>query len=299
MIHSWERLVKISLLRLLPLFLLGSCLFADDLTWGGTYVGVWSGYGTSPYTAIDNTTHQTIVIFCLDYNDEIAPPMQWKANIRDLTQDNVTNYAQFGGNYGLGITTTPWAFNGDGGATAGHAVDLSASSSAYSRYLEAAWLFNNILQAQLVGDMQTMIVSQVAAWDLLVESQNATDLRNRIAATNSPSNKYTFKNYQYETTSYSTAPTVQSLGALLFQDAVDEALKGAQNAVLNQSWYGSAYSQTWDIVTADPTWTASYGRPVQEFLTVATTPEPWSIVLLASLVALVVVRVRRHAARQV
>jgi len=290
--------LKLLTLRLLPLFLLGTCLFADDLTWGGTWVGVWSGFGTSPYTAIDSTTGKTLTIFCLDYNDEIAPPLQWQANIRSLTQSNVSQYAQFGGNYGNGITTTPWAFEGDAGATVGHSVDLTPSATAYDRYLEAAWLFNNILAAQQANDLNTMIVSQVAAWDLLVESKNAADLANRIAATNNPNSKYTVTNYEYSTDNYATAPGSQSLGTLLFQDAVDEALKAAQNAVLNQNWYNSAYAPRWDMVTADPTWASNYGRPVQEFLTLSTVPEPWSIALLASLILAVVVRHRRKAGQQ-
>ena len=60
--------------------------------------------------------------------------------------------AQFGGNYGHGVTTTPWAFTGDSGAEAGHSVSLAASNTAYARYLEAAWLFTNILTAQANGD---------------------------------------------------------------------------------------------------------------------------------------------------
>ena len=79
---------------------MSSCLFADDLKWGGTYSGVWSGFGISPYTANDLTKGKTLVIFCMDYNDEIAPPMEWQANIRNLNPTNVTQHAQFGGSYG-------------------------------------------------------------------------------------------------------------------------------------------------------------------------------------------------------
>src|SRR5215472_2946083 len=133
---------------------LGSCAFADDLVWGGTWAGVWQGLGTSPYTAIDNSqADKTLVIFCLDYNDEIAPPYEWMANIRPVTPDNVNQYGQFGGNYGQGITTTPWAFTGDPGISPWHAVDLTASSDPYTRYQEAAWLFTNILAAQDHGDL--------------------------------------------------------------------------------------------------------------------------------------------------
>ena len=235
--------LKLTVSRILAFFFLvcGTCL-ADDLQWGGTWVGVWSGFGTSPYTAIDTTQGKTLTIFCLDFNDEIAPPLEWQANIRTLNSTNVTQYAQFGGNYGHGITTTPWAFNGDAGLNPGHSVDLSPSSSAYTRYLEAAWLFTNITLAQGHGDLNTMIVSQVAAWDLFVEAANTGALHTDIAASNSPGSLSTFQNYEYSTDNYATAPVTNGITNLLFQDAVDEALKAAQHAVVDQGWYTSPFA---------------------------------------------------------
>lgn len=286
--------------RLSILFLFGTCLFADDLKWGGTWAGVWSGFGTSPYTAIDKSqNNKVLVIFCLDYNDEIAPPLEWKANIRPLTQTNVDQYAQFGGSYGHGITTTPWAFNGDAGANPGHSVDLSVlSASAYTRYLEAAWLFTNIMAAQTHNDLNSMIVSQVAAWDLFVESVHANDLNGRISGTNNSNSLYTFNNYEYSANNYATAPTTSGITNLLFQDAVDEALKAAQKAVTSQNWYASAFAPSWDLVTGDPAWTTAYGRPVQEFLSEAPpVPEPSSIFLLGTVMLAVGMTVRRKMCR--
>jgi len=281
------------------ILLFGTSLFADDLKWGGTWAGVWSGFGTSPYTAIDKSqNNKVLVIFCLDYNDEIAPPLEWKANIRPVTPDNVNQYAQFGGNYGHGITTTPWAFTSDAGVNAGHSVNLSLSASAYTRYLEAAWLFTNILDAQSHGDLNSMIVSQVAAWDLFVESINANDLRGRISGTNNPNSLYTFRNYEYSTNNYVTAPTTNSITNLLFQDAVNEALKAAQHAVLDQNWYASAFAPSWDLVTGDPAWTTAYGRPVQEFLSDAPpVPEPSSMILLGTIILAAVSVIRRKTQR--
>ena len=280
--------------RLSIIFLFASCLFADDLSWGGTWAGVWQGFGTGPYTAIDHSqNNKVLVIFCLDYNDEIAPPIDWQANIRPVTQSNVTNFAQFGGNYGQGITAAPWAFTGDTGVNAGHLVDLTPSSSAYTRYLEAAWLFTNILDAQSHGDLNSMIISQVAAWDLFVETGKVADLRGKISATNG--SPYTFRNYEYSTNNYATAPTVDSMTNLLFQDAVNEALKAAQHAVVNQNWYASAFAPSWDLVTGDPAWTSRYGRPVQEFLTEAPpVPEPASIVLLGTALIAASLALRRR-----
>jgi len=280
--------------RLSIIFLFASCLFADDLSWGGTWAGVWQGFGTGPYTAIDHSqNNKVLVIFCLDYNDEIAPPVDWQANIRPVTQSNVTNFAQFGGNYGQGITAAPWAFTGDTGVNTGHLVDLTPSSSAYTRYLEAAWLFTNILDAQSHGDLNSMIISQVAAWDLFVETGKVADLRGKISATNG--SPYTFRNYEYSTNNYATAPTVDSMTNLLFQDAVNEALKAAQHAVVNQNWYASAFAPSWDLVTGDPAWTSRYGRPVQEFLTEAPpVPEPASIVLLGTALIAASLALRRR-----
>src|SRR5579863_5705671 len=91
-----ENTLKLSAFRLFAFLIVGGCLFADDLQWGGTYVGVWSGFGTSPYTAIDTSNNNNVLtIFCLDFNDEIGPPYDWTANIRPLTSDNVQNFAQF------------------------------------------------------------------------------------------------------------------------------------------------------------------------------------------------------------
>src|SRR5437764_9764934 len=89
-------LVKNALKSLSIILLFSCCVFADDLQWGGTWAGVWSGFGTGPYTAIDQSkNNKVLVIFCLDYNDEIAPPYAWQANIRPVTQSNVDQYAQF------------------------------------------------------------------------------------------------------------------------------------------------------------------------------------------------------------
>jgi hypothetical protein len=128
--------------------------------WGGTWSGVWSGFGTSPYTVIDSTlNNKVLVVFCLDYNHEIAPPYDWQANILPVTQSNVSSSPQYGS---FGTAPKPWIFNGDAGVDAGHSVDLSASILPYNRYLEAAWLFTNILAAQTHHDLNSMIVSQVA-----------------------------------------------------------------------------------------------------------------------------------------
>ena len=268
--------------------IVGGCLFGDDLQWGGTYVAAWSGFGTSPYTAIDTSdNNKLLTIFCLDFNDEIAPPINWTANIRPLTAGNVSGFAQFGGNYGTGVPGAPFgittpAFQSDLDPANPHYVNLG-SFNAYTRYLEASWLFSNILHSLPHGDVNTSVISQVAAWDLFVEGKNQSALAGDISAT---SGSYTFNNYLFSADSYSTPPTTTSIPGLNFEESVDEALKAAQNAVLNQNWAGSNYIGSWNVVTADPAWTAAYGIPVQEFLTDApSVPEPGTVVLLGTLIA--------------
>ena len=289
--------------RVCLFLILASSAFADDLVWGGTWAGVWSGFGTSPYTAIDKSqSNKTILIFCLDYNDEIAPPGEWLANINPLNQNTTTNLAQFSGNYpnakiiaATGPLNTPptFAFQSDAGAS-GPGVNLAASPAAWDRYREAAWLFTNILDAQKNNDLNSMIISQVAAWDLLVEGGNLGDLSSRIAGTGG---SYNFNNYEYSTNNYATAPGTQSITNLLFRDAVDAALTAAQTAVTAENWYGTTFAPTWDVVTGDPNWVNnSYGgTPVQEFLTPGPppVPEPASVFLLFTVVACVAFAMRR------
>jgi hypothetical protein len=286
-------------LCLLGLLIASDCLFADNLQWGGTYLSAWAGFGTSPYTAINTSdNNKVLTIFCLDFNDEIAPPVDWVANIRQLTPSNVSTYGQFGGNYGMGITAAPFAFTGDTAPDAAHSVDLAASPTAYSRYLEAAWLFSNILAAQPSADVDTSVISQVAAWDLFVEGPNLPLLTSSIQSYNNPNTLYTFNNYVYSNNNYATAPTTSTMSGLQFEDAVDEALSAAQNAVVNEGWATSGYMANWNLVTGDPVWAAdNVGRPVQEFLTdPPPIPEPSAMILLGTaLVALGLVKRRKAA----
>ena len=298
--------IKTILVRVAAFVMLSGCMFADSLEWGGTWTGVWSGFGTGPYTANDYTRSEKLTIFCLDFNDEIAPPYNWNANIYALNQANVNTYAQFGGNYPVpGVLAAPFAFQGDTIAGSIHNVTMNAASStAYTRYLEAAWLFSNILQAG--GDLNTEIISQVAAWDLLVDSHHIDQLTNDIRGTGG---SYTFNNYLYSTNSYASVST-KSIAGLSFEEAVNEALNGAQNAVTSENWAASGFMDSWNLVTGDPTWvlTTGNGVPAQEFLTpslppqgnnnpLVPNPEPGAIVLMGSALFLLGWSQRRRYAR--
>ncbi|HXB75651.1 MAG TPA: PEP-CTERM sorting domain-containing protein [Candidatus Acidoferrales bacterium] len=280
-------------------------VFADDLSFvPNSWTQVWANFGTSSYQAVDNTLGAArFHIFCLDFNDEIAPPFDWSATIRPLNQTNVTNDAQFGGNYGFGITpgaTTGgnFAFTQDPNPSSSSSppfVQLNTTNdSAYTRYLEAAWLFSNIEKAR---DAQTEIISQVAAWELFVEAQNQSRLQGLI---NGTGDTWAFTNYQNSPNYLTTTPGIQAGTPMSFERAVDEALNAAQAAIAD-NWVTSKYSGTWDIVTADKAWVASQSNggitPAQEFLTPdAPVPEPAAVFLFGTVLVVVAILIRRKLA---
>ncbi|HUJ50506.1 MAG TPA: PEP-CTERM sorting domain-containing protein [Bryobacteraceae bacterium] len=316
-------------------------LLADNLTWGGTYVQAWQGFGTSPYTATDTslTPNQGMQIFCLDFNDEIAPPTAWTATIFTLSKsivDGTGAYAgqfaaQYGGAYNNLVTAAfnnpsdpkavgetkapqvsgqapgvvpPYAFNSD---TSGHvSVSLAATNAtsdpAYTRYLEAAWLFENIQSAPSGNYNNTELIDQVAAWDLFVNGANLPALTADITGTGGT---FAFTNYlglaPHQTYLTTGTVTAQTTSGLNFEQAVDVALAAAQTAVVNDSWGPTSHDYgTWSLVTATPAYVVQYGLPVQEFLSPnavpdsGPVPEPKAIFLLATVAAIVAWAYRRR-----
>lgn len=298
-----------------------SSVLADNLTWGGTYDANWDGFGTSPYTAVDNSAGGAqITIFCIDFNDEIAPPYQWTASIIPLTQANVAGTgayagqyaAQYGGDYNSLLTnawnanpsdhypssgpaqistvspTQPFAYTGD--SNTGFTL---TSQDAYTRYLEAAWLITDLESAYNASDTANDEIAQAAAWELFVDSANLSTLTNDV---DTYAGTYTFNNYMNLVSGHPTATS-----GLSFENAVDDALAAAQAAV-NGGWTPTGVS----LVTATPTWVTTDqtydGRPVQEFLTFSNVPdtppvpEPKAVILLATALAAVFwIRRRRTA----
>jgi hypothetical protein len=157
------------------------------------------------------------------------------------------------------------AFTGDNPGD-GHAVTMQPESDDYHRYLEVAWLFINILDAQSQSDINGGLISQVAAWDLFVDANHIAGLASRIQAT---PGLFAFTNY---------VAAQNPITQLTFRDAVDEALSAAQNSVLN----GWTPQTGWTVVTGDTGWVNSdnSGQPVQEFMTPVA--EPVSVSLMAT-----------------
>jgi hypothetical protein len=259
--------------------LASACAWADNLTWINPNGQIWSQFYTSPYYALDNSTSppQVLTIFCLDYNHEVAPPFSWQADLNSLNSSNLNKF-QFGGSYPGALTP---AFTGDSAYVGDpHAVSMASGSDAYHRYIEAAWLFTNILDAQASGDSNNMVISQVAAWDLFVDQNNIADLGGRI---NGTSGTWNFTDR--------VAGVPASINGLTFRDAVDEAVRAAQAAVL-----GGWTAPQWTVVTANYGWVqnSNNGTLVQEFLTPLSTPEPAAILLMGTVLALSMGFLRRR-----
>jgi hypothetical protein len=297
----------------LAICILGLCTagFADNMQWESAGNNVWQGFYVSPYTATDATTGQLISIFCIDYNHEIAPPMDWQANIVPFSTSNFSQY-QFGGSYpniSPGDTSNPanFAFQTNTTVSNGSSVTANLSTSnGLDRYLELVWLATQMESALTDGQngllstaaMNAVIdIYQAADWLVFADSQpsefssgtNLQDLEGRIAATGG---------------NYSLNPTLglwgSSSSGYNFQFAVDSALSSAENAVMNQGWMPGL---GWSVVTADETWDAQNenGVPLQEFLTytppsqsnLSPVPEPSQIVLMVTVFGLIALGANR------
>jgi len=159
--------VKVSAIRALFALVFSCAAFADQMQFESpgsniwwTSAGPYAGVYISPYTALDVTTNKTLSIYCLDYNDEIAPPFNWDANLWQLKPGNLS-HLQFG--------SMTQAYNlGD---TAGTITSVLSSApltpGSYDRYLEAAWLFT---RSAATSDPTAQTEFQVAAWSLFVNS---------------------------------------------------------------------------------------------------------------------------------
>jgi hypothetical protein len=287
------------------------------MQWSSAGDNVWQGFYVSPYTAKDANTGALISIFCIDYNHEIAPPMDWQANIVPFSSSNFSQY-QFGGTYPNilpGDTSNPanFAFQTNTAVSNGASVTANLSTSnGLNRYLELAWLATQMEGALTDGQngllstaaMNAVIdIYQVADWLVFADSgpseftsseTHLQDLQGRIAATGG--------NFAFNST---LGLWGSSSSGYNFQFAVDSALNSAENAVVNQGWTPGL---GWSVVTADKTWDAQNenGVPLQEFLTYTPpsqtglnpVPEPSQIVLMLTVIALVGLLVKRSAAKR-
>jgi hypothetical protein len=114
---------------------------------------VWQGYWTSPYLVMDHSvppSGELLTVYCLDFNHEVAPPLNWDATIRPLDKSDVGS------------------------------LQYGASADAWQHYAAAAWLFQKI-QALPLNATLLETEYQVAAWMLFVDAgQKAAELNSKI-----------------------------------------------------------------------------------------------------------------------
>jgi len=128
--------------------------WADAMHWENPGGPAWNGVYSSPYFATDQSNNQLMTLYCLDFNDGINPPADWQANLNLLSTSNLSQF-QYGGSY-PNASILPPDFTGDPGDTYG--VTMQPGSDPYNRYLEAAWLFTNMIGSQTQSDPNNALV---------------------------------------------------------------------------------------------------------------------------------------------
>lgn len=121
------------------------------LDWVGPNGNAAGGYYISPYTAQIEGTNQSILLYCIDFNHEVAPPYQWQADIHPLTD----------------ISSSPSSFQ------------YGSSPTAWLDYEAAAWLIN---QLSLGTSSYQQDVDQYAAWKIFLDPSNQTKFDGSVAS---------------------------------------------------------------------------------------------------------------------
>jgi hypothetical protein len=208
----------------------GTTLTMDWVSPGNNPVGY---FYVSPYTAQVQGTSQLLTLYCIDFNHEVAPPLEWQANLQTFDQANVPNM-QYGG--------------------------LPNPSNTWVDYEAAAYLVTQMAQAlsSPTPNLYQSAVDQYAAWEIFLDSSHTALFNQSVAAA----------------------------GGSGFSSAITAAYNNAFVQV------AGGYTPTgFDILTPDPAGTPG---STQEFLVFAndagnlnpaSTPEPSSIALLATVLA--------------
>jgi hypothetical protein len=210
---------------------------AGSVTWNGVYV--------NPYQANDTTQtqHNPLTIYCDDWNTDFSGNPTWTATVYSLTASNVTNfkYGNTPSNYNVDLDTVNNTLS----------VTSSSTPTPFNRYLEAAWLDEQWLDAVTQGTATDEMQKKLAAavWTLFVDATHVNDPNGGlIGAINS--SHYATDVYNY--------------------------LQEAQTAVTT----GGYTAAGWDVIV--PVGNNSNGGPMQEFLVHA--PEPSAVILLGTVV---------------
>ena len=204
---------------------------AGSVTWNGVYV--------NPYQANDTTQtqHNPLTIYCDDWNTDFSGNPTWNATVYSLTAVNEPNfkYAKPASDYNVTLAGNQLS------------VALSTTPTPFNRYLEAAWLDEQWLDAVTQGTAtdQMQIKLAAAVWTLFVDPTHVGGL----------------------------IDTINSSG---YAAAVNDYLVAAKDQVDNHGYTAAG----WDVIV--PVGNNSNGGPMQEFLVDA--PEPSAVILLGTVV---------------
>ena len=227
-----------------PLLLLTGTAFADQMHFDSAGANQWYNFLVSPYQASDltNTQNNPLSIYCDDWNTDFSGNPTWDATVLQLNLSNLSSFK-------YGNTTSSYNVL-DVGHSLTKVLSDPLTPSAYNRYVEAAWLFDQSQNAQ--GDTTLERQYNAAAWTLFANGTNGANMDALLADINGSG----------------------------YADAVYGDLVNAQNAVASGAFTGAG----WWVITPTPD---PYG--MQEFMTKgfnSPVPEPASVLLLVSVAGL-------------
>ena len=233
------------------LILTGSA-FADSFTFTSPGSVTWNGVYVNPYSATVDQPGGTfasgtvLTIYCDDWNTDFSGNPTWNATVYSLTAGNASHfkYGTTTPNYNVALDTVNNILS----------VTSSSTPTPFNRYLEAAWLDEQWLDAigTSAATPELQIKLAAAVWTLFVDdahvgnphTDGAVPGGGLVGAINSSG--YATDVYNY------------------LQEAQTEVTTGGYTAA------------GWDVIVPDAAF------PMQEFLVHA--PEPSAVILLGTVV---------------
>jgi PEP-CTERM motif len=294
----------ISMKQLLLLTIVSSGLpfvaLADHLTFGGVVNGVtWQGpenVYVTPYTAMVNSTsggspltaNTSIEVYCLDWNHNINFGQPWDADVFSIDPITAANEANL---YYTAANTNHTAYQLDASNSTQDQLDAVSGLNQlamYKRYLEAAWLFDQMRLLHLDTGAGNTALNQakqrelnVATWTLFLDVDPPI---NGALVTSAPSFAADINNTSTSSSSATFARNVYNDLQCAIAHVTGVAGGGCTSTGNTNTFGGDFAASGWYAITPDP---KSGGNLTQEFMTyIPPVPEPSTWVLFATVVGI-------------